>query len=517
MPVPTKSRFMFTLIELRIIKRAVETAKAKKLFVVALLRYLSVADNKDKVRVLYGGKAVRDNKAGAAFHKLVHRFLYLYFRTGIDVGGGFVKYEHRRVRKHSAGDGDKLALTLGDVHALVGKDGVVAVGQMLYVAVYPCGFCGFFDLLHRSVFLAVNDIFKYRSVEEPRILKHHRVRTAKRFSRYIARFRSIHANFAAVYVVKTHKQIDYRCFARARRTYDGDGLSGFCRYGNVAENGLFGSVAEGHVLEIDLAFYIRECEGIFFVLGFGSFVKDVEYTLSRRKCGLELVKDIGKFADGTCELARILHEFRNAAERDEEQRACRNNAALRIHIEYAAEYHYKGDGKVVDKVYGRAERCTVKFRVVIRVHRIFIASGEAGGYFFLAVISLYRAAAGEHFLRIAVELAELAGARLKQRSDFFGAVTCEPYGYGHGYDKNEYHRLRYAPHKDKRADYGVDTRHNLDKVVGKGSVYRIYIVGDTADYIACCRCIKEAYGECGQLFEKLLSHSADYLLTYLYH
>ena len=63
----------FYLAELRIIKRAVEAAERKKLFVVALLAYSSVADNENLIRVLYRGQAqVRCRTAYRLLLKRLH-------------------------------------------------------------------------------------------------------------------------------------------------------------------------------------------------------------------------------------------------------------------------------------------------------------------------------------------------------------------------------------------------------------------------------------------------------------
>ena len=53
--------------------------------------------------------------------------------------------------------------------------------------------------------------------------------------------------------------------------------------------------------------------------------------------------------------------------------------------------------------------------------------------------------------------------------------------------------------------------------MGKRCVDRVDIVGKMAYNVSRCVGIKVAYGECGQLFEYLLSHSVGNSLTQVYH
>lgn len=71
--------------KLGIIKAAVKAARFHKLVVAALFYYLAVAKHEYHIGVLYGRKAVGDDKAGAPLHQRTHGFLYVNLRSGIDV------------------------------------------------------------------------------------------------------------------------------------------------------------------------------------------------------------------------------------------------------------------------------------------------------------------------------------------------------------------------------------------------------------------------------------------------
>ena len=107
------------------------------------------------------------------------------------------------------------------------------------------------------------------------------------------------------------------------------------------------------------------------------------------------------------------------------------------------------DGKIIDEVYGRAERCAVIFRVIISIHRIFVLLVKAVTDFFLAVITLNGTATGNHFFGITVEFTELAGTLLEERANLFGTVTGKDNGNGNRDYEYENHRFGDLPHEDQ--------------------------------------------------------------------
>ena len=62
-------------------------------------------------------------------HQGVHAVLHQLLGAGVDGGGGLVQDEHRRVGHGRPGNGQQLPLALGEVGAVAGEHGVVAVGQ----------------------------------------------------------------------------------------------------------------------------------------------------------------------------------------------------------------------------------------------------------------------------------------------------------------------------------------------------------------------------------------------------
>ena len=57
----------------------------------ALLDNVTILHNQDQICVPDGGKSVSDDKAGSAFHQVIHSFLDLYLGSGINGGGSLIQ------------------------------------------------------------------------------------------------------------------------------------------------------------------------------------------------------------------------------------------------------------------------------------------------------------------------------------------------------------------------------------------------------------------------------------------
>ena len=69
------------------------------------------------------------------------------------------------------------------------------------------------------------------------------------------------------------------------------------------------------------------------------------------------------------------------------------------------------------------------FSGVIGVHGVVVALVKTSADFVFPPISLNGAAAGQHFLRVAIELAQLMGAFAEQGTYLFGAVAGKEDGH----------------------------------------------------------------------------------------
>ena len=98
------------------------------------------------------------DKAGSAFHHGGECFLDSDLGSGIDGGGCLIQDQHWRQAEHDSGNAQKLFLTLGQVTAVLGDHGVIALWHSL-----DEGMCmGFLrcpdDFLIGSIWFSVGNI-----------------------------------------------------------------------------------------------------------------------------------------------------------------------------------------------------------------------------------------------------------------------------------------------------------------------------------------------------------------------
>ena len=103
--------FSSGLFKLAIIQRRIRASFCQQFLVVALLNDISLLHEQDNIRIPYRGKAVRNDEAGASFHKLLHGLTDFCLCTGIHAGGGFVQNQDWRVTQEYTGNRQKLPLT----------------------------------------------------------------------------------------------------------------------------------------------------------------------------------------------------------------------------------------------------------------------------------------------------------------------------------------------------------------------------------------------------------------------
>lgn len=113
-----------------------------------------------------------------------------------------------RICENRAGYSQKLTLTLRDIFAVLLEHGLIPVGQSAYEVVNPCGLRRADDLLARAALTSVGDILHYRALKQPCVLEHHAEYAAQIFARDRADIVPVEKNFASVYVIEAHEQVD---------------------------------------------------------------------------------------------------------------------------------------------------------------------------------------------------------------------------------------------------------------------------------------------------------------------
>ena len=87
-------------------------------------------------------------------------------------------------------------------------------------------FCRRDDFFFGRTFLAVGNVVKDRTAEQPGFLQYHRICRTQAVARDLTNVVSVHGNRSRLRVIEAHQKIDDGRFSRPGRTDDGDHLAG---------------------------------------------------------------------------------------------------------------------------------------------------------------------------------------------------------------------------------------------------------------------------------------------------
>ena len=140
---------------------------------------ITLFQNHDNVRVLDRGEPVSDDKYGPAKHEPVHTLLDNGLGPGIDGGGGLIQDHDRWVGHGRPGNGDQLALALGQTRTITGKDGVISLWKTSYKAVRIGQLGGGDTFFVSSIKVAITNVFHDGSGKEVDVLQNDTEGTAE--------------------------------------------------------------------------------------------------------------------------------------------------------------------------------------------------------------------------------------------------------------------------------------------------------------------------------------------------
>ena len=365
-----------------------------------------------------------DDEAGLILHQRPHGLLNEGFGADVHVGGGFVQNQQVGGLQHGPGNGHQLLLPLGNVHAVLGQQGVVALGQPLDHAVDVGGLGRFDHLFPGCAGVPVGDIVVNRAVEQPCILQHHRKRAPQAGTGHMVDGLAVDDDRPGLGVIEAHEQVDQRGLARAGGADDGDHAARSGGQVHVPQNEPVRVVAEVQVLDVHLA--LPHVQRLCFrqVGGLLRLVHQLEDPLRRGQRRLQLAENIGRFIDGAGKFSGIQHEGGNIAQRD---------PAGQVH--QRTEKADERQGKIVDEIHRRAGNAGVVLRPVVAFHGGFVLFIETIQHVRLPVIGPDGLLAGNIFLHKAVHFAQTLGTVVIQR----------PYPPGH--EPGEQHGKR---HRDRK-------------------------------------------------------------------
>ena len=170
-------------------------------------------------------------------------------------------------------------------------------------------------LVEGGVRLAVGDVLPHGAGPEPGILQHHAVAAAQRGAGHVPDFGAGDFDGAAVDIIEPHEQIDEGGLAAAGGADDGDALAGLDVQRQALDERAVGQIAEGDVLDLDVA--VRH--ELYGVLRFGGLVFSVQQLEHAGRAGqsvLQLGHDAGNFVEGLGILVGVVQEDAQLADGD---------------------------------------------------------------------------------------------------------------------------------------------------------------------------------------------------------
>ena len=209
----------------------------------ALLQY------HDHVRVHNGGQTVGDDEHRAALHQLIHTPLDNGFGAGVDGGGSLVQNQAGRVGNRRTGDGDELALTLGEVGAVVGEQRVVTLRQTGDEIVRARQSGRLAALVVGGLQIAVADVVHHRAGEEVGLLQHDAQRAAQVRLANLVDVDAVVPHLTVRDVVEAVDEVGDGGLACAGGAHEGHLLTRLGVYRHVVEDGLALFVGKVHLGE----------------------------------------------------------------------------------------------------------------------------------------------------------------------------------------------------------------------------------------------------------------------------
>ena len=256
----------------------------------AALREVPLVEDDQAVRVAQRRETVRDGEGRAVLRELVDRVLDQLFRLGVERGGRFVEDQDLRVVDQRAGDRHSLTFTAGEGIALLADHCVVAVREIHDEVVRVRHLRRLDDFLVGGVGLRVLDVVADRAGEEVRLLQHDADLGAQRVLRDVLDVDVVDHDRAFRHIVQTHQEIDEGRLAGAGMPDHADHLALLHVEVDALEDRVVGVIAEGHVLEPDVAFDVdvdREAD----IRDLGLFLEDLQDLAERGEERGDLARD----------------------------------------------------------------------------------------------------------------------------------------------------------------------------------------------------------------------------------
>ncbi len=475
-------------------QRLIETAELHKRVVIALFDDIAVFHDENDVGFLNGREAVCDDERRAPLHYFRESFLYFYFGSSIYVARRFVQYEHGRIHEHYSRYAKELPLSLRYAVASVGNNRIVAVFKAHDEFVRVRFFGGGDYFFVRRVLFAVSDIFAYRTVEQPGVLKDHaEIFTKFAAFEFIYRY-AVYANFSAFDVVKAHQEIYERRLSATRGSHYGDSLTVLDVEIEVFDK-RFIAVRKVYAVDFYVAARVERKRS---VVRFVFFIEEGKYARRRRRSRLKLGYDARYFVERLCILVGVGQKAGKLAD-----------AHTAADYEDSADYCDCGVNYTVYEARARIDHRGIEhgFSADFLEFAVYFGKAPFGDFFVRKRLHCFDIR--KHFLAETAEFAASVGLLL----EFVVTALCDEvgddYGKGSDYYDDKRYEIVYSEHETQCADHGHYARKELRKALNESVGNLLYVRAHSRHEIAAARVVYDFQRHAVELLKSLSAYVAN--------
>ena len=272
---------------------------------VTLFNDISVFHDKDQIRIFDRRQSVGYNKARSAFHQTCKGTLDLQLCSCINGRGCFIQDQHRRKCQHDTGNTQKLLLSLRKHTTVFSDHRIIPLWHTADKRISIGCLCRFYHFLISCLRLTHFDIIADRTGFQPCFLQYHTIGRTQALSCHITDICLIDADLTAVYIIKTHQQVDDRCLTTTCRPYDRNILSRLYLKVEILNQLLLRCVGEIYMFCRYIALCIRQHICIFRIRDLGRLLDQFKNPARTGNGILQLRNDCGYIVKRLCILIRV--------------------------------------------------------------------------------------------------------------------------------------------------------------------------------------------------------------------
>src|SRR6266852_7714831 len=193
---------------------------------------------------------MRDHESSSPNHQVGQRLLHKHLGLRIQLRGGFVENQNRRIFQDRARNSDTLPLSSAQARSAFADYRIVPARQLHDEIVRQRRLGGSNDSILGNISQSVANVVPHRIVKQDVLLRHHGDLLAQRLDSYTANIHTVDANRSGGRFMEARQKIHERGFAGAARPHQSYDLAAARAKLNVLEDtARVAVISETHVVE----------------------------------------------------------------------------------------------------------------------------------------------------------------------------------------------------------------------------------------------------------------------------